>query len=220
MGDQAMHQNVTNAPQAQMYNRQVTNELNQAYHGLKNPVAQAPVDAAVQQVAAAAMPQALAYQQQPTSNYYNNNGMVQGQAQMTAQQQQPLQLQSYPEITPSPPPQPPIPIHGAPIAYVNGEMDLTSSSAAYLKTRAVAVAALQQQQQQVTQQGQVYQAQHNHHYNYETNPTDAALDLHLQQSGQILPSHPIAIGNRQDVGPGSWSRMLTLERGMGTASSG
>lgn len=201
-GQQALHQAV---PQAQLYPRQVTNELNPPYHGL-NMAAQAP------QVAPAPMTQAPAYAHQPTNNYFNNPGMVQSQAPMAALQQ-PQQLQSYPEITPSPPAQPPIPLHGAPIAYQHGEMNL-SSSVAYLKSTAVAVAALQQGQ--VHHQPQCAQ----HHYNYNLNPTDAALGLHLHQSGQLLPSHPIAIGNSQDVGPGSWSRVLTLERGAGTAGSG
>lgn len=183
-------------------------EFDSVFHK-NNHLNQAPVHQA------AAPTEAPVYSQQHT-NYFNNAGTALGVHQATHQQQHhPPMLQSHPEITPSPPPQPPINIHhGAPIAYQNGEVGFPvnlSNSMAYLKSTAAGASAL-----------------HHHHAdassNYYSTPADAAVldnlhHHHHHQQHQLhrLPSsRPIAIGNHhsaaQDNG-NSWSCMLSLERG-------
>mmetsp|Transcript_22048 Transcript_22048/g.47955 ORF Transcript_22048/g.47955 Transcript_22048/m.47955 type:complete len:500 (-) Transcript_22048:20-1519(-) len=166
--NQALHHGLTTAPQAQVYAQA---DLGPVYHN-SNPTT--PMDgssSAHYPLQADAMTQAPVYSQH--TNYFNN-----GAVQTT---QQPL-LQNHSEITPSPPPQPPINMHGAPIAYHNGEVGCAAvnlASMAYM---------------------------HAHQY---STPTDAALSLHHQQ---LLPSRPIAIGNHRDNTSSWSYNMLSLQR--------
>ncbi|KAL3806918.1 hypothetical protein ACHAXA_000394 [Cyclostephanos tholiformis] len=132
--------------------------------------------------------------------------------------------QSYPEITPSPPPQPPLNFHGLP-GYHDGDVghpsvhltlpsrdDIGSScvGAAYLKpssSSGVAAALLH----------------HSHDHCYAHPRPEAAIASHHRYH-QMLPSHPIAIGGyhhqvTQDNAIGGWS-MLSQALGSGTSLSG
>lgn len=170
--NQALHHGLATAPQAQAYtqaeqNNPVYHNSNQAAHMDGSSSSHYPLQAEV-------MAQAPVYSQH--TNYFNNNGAVQPTT------QQPM-LQNHSEITPSPPPQPPINMHGAPIAYHNGEVGCAAvnlASMAYLHAT----------------------------HQYQT-PTDAALDLHHQQ---LLPSRPIAIGNHGANNRGWSYNMLSHQR--------
>lgn len=205
--------------------------------------------------AAAAAPQVQAYPQQTEVNpYYSaqvanaaNTTQAPVYPQNTHYTQQMMQQQQshsshHPEITPSPPPQPMINIHGASMAYPPGDVGIgasigaascghmsnLTSSMAYLKPSSVAAEALR------LQQGlhQVQQQQQQHAY---ASSNDAAPDLHHSQHQATTTYHhhhhhqvglpasqPIAImGNThhhqtfsQDNISSSWSRkMMAVERG-------
>jgi hypothetical protein len=123
---------------------------------------------------------------------------------------------SHPEITPSPPIQPPMNFHGLPM-YRDGDGGIGAScgGAAYLtpsSASGIAAAMLQHS-----------------HDRYYANPTpDAAMSSFNNGHHQMLPSHPIDIGGyhnqyhhqvTQDTAIGGWS-MLSQALGSGTSLSG
>lgn len=129
-----------------------------------------------QQGAVMAQAQAQGYPQH--THYFNDGG--------AAQTTQPM-VHNYPEITPSPPPQPPMHhIHGAPITYA-GDMGCSAQLAgvAYLNSTSASA----------------------HHY---ATPAEAALGLHHHQ--QLFPSRPIAIGGNTIAQDNAWSRMFSAEQ--------
>jgi len=169
---QALHHGMAIAPQAQVYTQQA--EPDPMYHNTlmdEYSVAQAPV-----------------YSQQ--ANYYTH-----GTAAAQTTTRQPSMLQSYPEITPSPPPQPPINHrNGVPMGHVGCSSHVNlANSVAYLNSTTAA-----------TMHG------HHHQHHYATS-TDAALDLHHQQ---LLPSRPIAINHHSSQdNNSSWPFMFSDARG-------
>mmetsp|Transcript_5568 Transcript_5568/g.10756 ORF Transcript_5568/g.10756 Transcript_5568/m.10756 type:complete len:564 (+) Transcript_5568:464-2155(+) len=202
------HQGVMTAPQQQPAQVYAQAELMDSLY--RNTLATTP--------AAAPMAQAPEYSQH--ANYYANGAGATTAAQATTVR--PSMLQSHhPEITPSPPPQPPVHIHhGAhqqlPMGCGNSSQHMNDLAEAYLKSRPDAHAAAAQHAHNHLQQ----QLQH-HRY---ATPADAALDLHRaqQQQQQLLPSRPIAItmGNQhhhlsENSGGWPYNNMLSLERVQG-----
>ena len=111
----------------------------------------------------------------------------------------------HPEITPSPPLNRHLIIHGAPVNFHSGELGCSVShlhSIPYLKqssSTSVASASLQ----------------HGHFY---ATPADAALAMHHQQ--QLMPSRPIAIGNHHVVShENHWACRLSIERSASASGS-
>ncbi|KAL7553241.1 hypothetical protein ACHAWF_016756 [Thalassiosira exigua] len=138
-------------------------------------------------------------------------------AQPTASYMAPMSATAAaPEITPSPPPQPPaVDIYGAPtISAYDGAM-----TGAYLKSANAAAAMLNPPSQYPTT------CLEQHLQGYPAATTTSTMD-HLQLRARLLPSasRPIAIAGHHGPGRphqmlppehhnGSWSRMVSVERG-------
>ena len=217
--NQALHIGVTNNAPHQ----------GQVYAGQQQQQQQDPV-----YYSAPAAPQGAPPAQAPalysqTTNYYDQVGASAIQTNTAPYHPSTTTQSCYPEITPSPPPQPPINnIHGAPIAYNPGDlglgvsasaghMNLTSSDVSYLTSSISAATAAPAPNAYVQQQQQHY-----------LNPTDA-LGLHYQQQQgqhqqhQQLPlqSHPIAIPQScttqyipQDINSNSWTNRFSFGNSM------
>merc|ERR1719296_15723 len=142
------------------------------------------------------------------------------------QQQQSLH---HPEITPSPPLQPTIKMHGPPIAYPASEVGIgascahlgnLASSAAYLKSATAANEALlmhglqqvhQQQQHNIYPPSDAAHAMidcHHHHHQATTHPHQLGGPI----AGTTHHHHSISQTLAQDNISGSWSRMMYVER--------
>ena len=141
--------------------------------------------------------------------------------------------QCHPEITPSPPPQPPMNFNGM-LAYHDGEVGRPSVCLPLSSSRdgvgascgGVSYLTSSSSSSSSSSSG-VSAAMQNSHDHFYANPTDAAMALH-HMAHQMLPSHPIAIGAHhqyhhhatQDSAAGGWSMLSqALERGASLSGS-
>lgn len=134
-------------------------------------------------------------------------------------------VQSHPEITPSPPPQPPMNFHGLPV-YHDGEVGRPSVGLPLSSRDGVGASCGGVAYLTSSSSGVATALQHSHDHYY-ANPTNAAMALHHRQH-QMLPSHSIAIGDHhqyhhqvtQDNSGGGWSMLSqALERGASLSGS-
>ena len=135
--------------------------------------------------------------------------------------------QSHPEITPSPPPQPSMNFHGLP-AYHDGEVGRPSAGLPSVVVGGASCGGVTYltSSSSSSSSGVAAALQHSHSHFY-ANPSDAAMALHHRQH-QMLPSHPIAIGDHhqyhhhvtQDSAAGGWSMLSqALDRGASLSGS-